>query len=82
MISSGNYDLVLLDELNIVLRYESLPLDDVVAFLSNKPEMLHVVVTGRNAKDELIEAADLVTEMTQIKHPFRAGVKAQKGIEF
>jgi cob(I)alamin adenosyltransferase len=82
MISNGNYDLVLLDELNIVLRYESLPLDDVVAFLSNKPEMLHVVVTGRNAKDELIEAADLVTEMTQIKHPFRAGVKAQKGIEF
>ena len=82
MISGGNYDLVLLDELNIVLRYESLPLDDVVAFLSNKPEMLHVVVTGRNAKDELIEAADLVTEMTQIKHPFRAGVKAQKGIEF
>ncbi len=82
MISSGNYDLVLLDELNIVLRYESLPLDDVVAFLSNRPEMLHVVVTGRNAKDELIEAADLVTEMTQIKHPFRAGVKAQKGIEF
>ena len=82
MISGGNYDLVLLDELNIVLRYESLPLDDVVAFLSNRPEMLHVVVTGRNAKDELIEAADLVTEMTQIKHPFRAGVKAQKGIEF
>ena len=82
MISGGNYDLVLLDELNIVLRYESLPLDEVVAFLSNKPEMLHVVVTGRNAKDELIEAADLVTEMTQIKHPFRAGVKAQKGIEF
>ena len=82
MISNGNYDLVLLDELNIVLRYESLPLDDVVAFLSNRPEMLHVVVTGRNAKDELIEAADLVTEMTQIKHPFRAGVKAQKGIEF
>ena len=82
MISSGNYDLVLLDELNIVLRYESLPLDDVVAFLSNRPEMLHVVVTGRNAKDKLIGTADLVTEMTQIKHPFRAGVKAQKGIEF
>ena len=82
MISNGNYDLVLLDELNIVLRYESLPLDDVVAFLSNKPEMLHVVVTGRNAKDKLIGTADLVTEMTQIKHPFRAGVKAQKGIEF
>jgi cob(I)alamin adenosyltransferase len=82
MISSGEFDLVVLDELNIVLRYESLPLDEVVEFLSNKPEMLHVVVTGRNAKDELIEAADLVTEMTQVKHPFRSGVKAQKGIEF
>ncbi|MDH3233199.1 MAG: cob(I)yrinic acid a,c-diamide adenosyltransferase [Alphaproteobacteria bacterium] len=76
------YDLVILDELNIVLRYDYLPLDDVVAFLKGKPEDLHVVVTGRNAKDELIDAADLVTEMTMIKHPFRAGVKAQKGIEF
>ena len=54
----------------------------MVEFLSNKPEMLHVVVTGRNAKPELVEAADLVTEMTMVKHPFRAGVKAQKGIEF
>jgi len=76
------YDMVILDELNIVLRYESLPLDEVLDVLKNKPPMLHVVVTGRNAKDELIEAADLVTEMTQIKHPFRSGVKAQKGIEF
>ena len=76
------YDMVILDELNIVLRYDSLPLDDVIEFLKNKPEKLHVVVTGRNAKDELIEIADLVTEMTQIKHPFRSGVKAQVGIEF
>jgi cob(I)alamin adenosyltransferase len=76
------YDLVILDELNIVLRYDYLPLDEVVAFLKAKPEDLHVVVTGRNAKDELIDAADLVTEMTMVKHPFRAGVKAQKGIEF
>ena len=76
------YDLVLLDELNIVLRYGYLDLVEVVEFLSNKPEMLHVVVTGRNAKPELIEAADLVTEMAMVKHPFRAGVKAQKGIEF
>jgi cob(I)alamin adenosyltransferase len=77
------FDIVLLDELNIVLRYDYLPLDEVVVFLKNKPEMLHVIVTGRNAKPELIEAADLVTEMTQIKHPFREqGVKAQKGIEF
>jgi len=76
------YDLVLLDELNIVLRYDYLPLDEVVAFLAAKPEDLHVVVTGRNAKDPLIEAADLVTEMTMVKHPFRAGIKAQQGIEF
>ena len=76
------YDLVLLDELNIVLRYNYLPLDEVVAFLTDRPEDLHVVVTGRNAKDSLIEAADLVTEMTMVKHPFRSGVKAQQGIEF
>ena len=76
------YDMVVLDELNIVLRYDYLPLDEVVAFLDNRPADLHVVVTGRNAKDKLIEAADLVTEMTMVKHPFRAGVKAQKGIEF
>jgi cob(I)alamin adenosyltransferase len=76
------YDMIVLDELNIVLRYDYLPLDDVLAVLRDKPEMLHVVVTGRNAKEPLIELADLVTEMTQIKHPFRAGVKAQKGVEF
>ena len=76
------YDMVILDELNIVLRYDSLPLDEVVAYLRDKPEMLHVVVTGRNAKEPLVEAADLVTEMTMIKHPFRSGVRAQKGIEF
>ncbi|MEH6546862.1 MAG: cob(I)yrinic acid a,c-diamide adenosyltransferase [Sneathiella sp.] len=76
------YDMVILDELNIVLRYDSLPLADIIEFLKNKPENLHVVVTGRNAKEELIEIADLVTEMTQIKHPFRSGVKAQVGIEF
>ena len=76
------YDVILLDELNIVLRYNYIPLDEVVEFLSGKPEDLHVIVTGRKAKDPLIEAADLVTEMTMIKHPFRSGVKAQKGIEF
>ena len=79
---SPAYDLVLLDELNIVLRYDYLPLDEVVAFLADRTEDLHVVVTGRNAKDPLIEAADLVTEMTMVKHPFRSGVKAQQGIEF
>ena len=76
------YDMVILDELNIVLRYDYLPLDEVVEALANRPADLHVVVTGRNAKEALIEAADLVTEMTMIKHPFRSGVKAQKGIEF
>ena len=76
------YDLVILDELNIVLRYKYLPLEDVLEVLGARPEMLHVVVTGRNAKEPLIELADLVTEMTMVKHPFRAGVKAQKGIEF
>jgi cob(I)alamin adenosyltransferase len=73
---------VLLDELNIVLRYDYLALDEVVTALKEKPRDLHVVVTGRNAKPELIDAADLVTEMTLVKHPFRDGVKAQQGIEF
>ena len=82
MMADPSFDVVVLDELNIVLRYDNLPLDEVLDAFKNKREMLHVVVTGRNAKDELIEIADLVTEMTQIKHPFRSGVKAQKGIEF
>ena len=80
MINDPSFKVVILDELNIVLRYENLPLDEVIETLQAKPDMLHVVVTGRNAKDELIEIADLVTEMTQIKHPFRSGVKAQVGI--
>lgn len=74
--------LVVLDELNIALRYEYLPLDAVVARLAARRADLHVVVTGRNAKPALIEAADLVTEMTLVKHHFSAGVKAQQGIEF
>ncbi len=82
MIADPDYDMVLLDELNIVLRYDYLPLDEVLAVLAGKRHDLHVIVTGRNAKDEVIEIADLVTEMTEIKHPFRAGIKAQKGIEF
>lgn len=82
MIADPQYKMVLLDELNIVLRYDYLPLDEVLEALRNKPRDLHVIVTGRNAKDELIEIADLVTEMTEIKHPFRSGVKAQPGIEF
>lgn len=83
MIRDPSYRMVLLDELNIVLRYDYLPVAEVVAFLRDeKPADTHVIVTGRNAKDELIEIADLVTEMTLIKHPFREGVKAQAGIEF
>jgi cob(I)alamin adenosyltransferase len=82
MIGDPSYRMVLLDELNIVLRYGYLPLDEVMAALTAKPRDLHVVVTGRNAPAELIEAADLVTEMTLVKHPFRAGIKAQRGIEF
>ena len=83
LIVGGAYKLVLLDELNIVLRYDTLPLDEVVTFLRDRrPAGVHVVVTGRNAKPELIDIADLVTEMTLVKHPFRSGIKAQRGIEF
>ena len=75
--------LVLLDEINIALRYDYLDAGEVVAFLrAEKPPMTHVILTGRNAKEPLIEAADLVTEMELVKHPFRSGVKAQAGIEF
>lgn len=74
---------VLLDEINIALRNDYLDIDEVVDFLlTQKPDMTHVCLTGRNAKPELIEAADLVTEMTLLKHPFRDGIKAQKGVEF
>lgn len=82
LIEDPEIRMVLLDELNIVLRYGYLPLEEVVDYLRAKPEDTHVIVTGRNAADELIEAADLVTEMTMVKHPFRDGVKAQAGIEF
>ena len=75
--------MVLLDEINIALRYDYLDVNEVVEFLvEEKPDMTHVVLTGRNAKDELIEIADLVTEMELVKHPFRSGVKAQIGVEF
>ncbi len=82
MIADPSYRMVLLDELNIVLRYDYLPLDEVVETLASRPPDTHVIVTGRNAKDEIIEIADLVTEMEFVKHPFRSGVKAQAGIEF
>src|ERR1700747_46056 len=82
MLSDPSYALVLLDELNIVLRYDYLPLEEVLTMPTGKRRDIHVAVTGRNARPELIEPADLVTEMTLVKHPFRAGVKAQPGIEF
>ncbi len=82
MIADPAYRMVVLDELNIVLRYDYLPLAEVLAALAAKPRDLHVVVTGRNAAPALIALADLVTEMTLVKHPFRAGVRAQRGIEF
>lgn len=82
MIADPGYRMVILDELNIVLRYDYLPIGEVLDALAAKPKDSHVVITGRNAKPELIEVADLVTEMTLIKHPFRSGVKAQVGIEF
>jgi cob(I)alamin adenosyltransferase len=82
MMTDSSFRMVILDELNIVLRYDYLPFDEVLAVLKGKRDDLHVVVTGRNAREALLEAADLVTEMTMVKHPFRGGVKAQAGIEF
>jgi cob(I)alamin adenosyltransferase len=82
MMADPAIKLVLLDELNIALRYDYLPIDEVVEALRARRPDLHVIVTGRNAKEELIAIADLVTEMELVKHPFRDGVKAQKGIEF
>ncbi len=82
LMNDPHFALVILDELNIALRYEYLDLAAVVEALNARRPYLHVVVTGRNAKPELIAAADLVTEMTLIKHHFAAGVKAQAGIEF
>jgi len=82
IMADPSYRLIILDELNIVLRYGYLPLNEIVETLKGKPEMLHVLITGRNAKEELIDIADLVTEMGDVKHHFRDGVKAQVGIEF
>jgi cob(I)alamin adenosyltransferase len=83
MIADPRYAMVIADELNIVLRYDYLPVGEVLEALSAKPHMTHVIITGRNAPQPLVDAADLVTEMAQVKHPFREQiVKAQKGIEF
>jgi len=83
LIADSGLRMVVLDEINIALRYDYLDVNEVVEFLKNhKPPMTHVVFTGRNAKQELIDAADLVTEMKLVKHPFRSGIKAQPGVEF
>ena len=83
LIRDPSIRMVLLDEINIALRYDYLDSAEVVRFLTEeKPPMTHVVLTGRNAKEDLIEIADLVTEMTLVKHPFRSGIKGQKGVEF
>jgi cob(I)alamin adenosyltransferase len=83
LIRDESNHMVLLDEINIALRYDYLNIQEVIAFLRDeKPPMTHVVLTGRNAHADLIEAADLVTEMELIKHPFRSGIKAQIGVEF
>jgi len=83
LIRNPENKMVLLDEINIALRYDYIDVNDVVTFLSTeKPPLTHVVLTGRNAKDELIEIADLVTEMELVKHPFRSGIKAQIGVEY
>ena len=83
LISDQTLRMVLLDEINIALRYDYLDINEVVSFLQDaKPPLTHVVLTGRNARQELIDAADLVTEMTLVKHPFRSGIKAQPGVEF
>ena len=82
MLEDANFDLVVLDELNIVLKYHYLPLDEVLAALQHRPKMQHVIVTGRGAPDALIDIADTVTEMREVKHAFKAGIKAQAGVEF
>ena len=82
IINSGKYQLVVLDELTYLMKYKMVAEDEVVDFLKDHPEDLHVVVTGRDAPESLIDIADLVTEMKEIKHPYHAGIKAQEGIEY
>lgn len=81
-IRSGDYDIIILDEINVAVHLNLLKIDDVIKVIENKPESLNLVLTGRNAKEEIIELADLVTEMREIKHPFHKGIKAQKGIDY
>jgi len=81
-ILSDTYDMVILDEINYVIDFGLLPVEKILSLLEKKPERLHIVLTGRNAHEKVIEIADLVTEMKEIKHQYSKGIKAQKGIEF
>ncbi len=82
VIASGEYDVVILDEFTYPMHYGWIPVEDVIEALKNRPEMQHVIITGRHAPEALVEYADLVTEMKVIKHPYEQGIKAQPGIEF
>ncbi len=81
-IQSGMYDIVILDEINYAVNLELIPVGDVLELIRSKPQGVDLVLTGNYARDEVIEAADLVTEMREIKHPFQKGIKAKKGIDF
>jgi len=82
LMESGDYDLIVMDEINIAMRYDYLSVADVIAGLNARDKRTGVILTGRDAKPELCEYADLVTEMTEVKHPFKAGIKAQRGVDF
>ncbi|MFQ5782338.1 MAG: cob(I)yrinic acid a,c-diamide adenosyltransferase [Nitrosopumilus sp.] len=81
-IQSGKYDIVILDEINYAVNLELISVDDVLDIIKSRPQNMDLILTGNHAKDEVIEAADLVTEMREIKHPFQKGIKAKKGIDF
>jgi cob(I)alamin adenosyltransferase len=82
MMESGDYDLIVMDEINIAMRYDYISVEDVLAGLEARDKRTGVILTGRDAKPELCEYADLVTEMTEVKHPFKAGIKAQRGVDY
>ncbi|MEM7520289.1 MAG: cob(I)yrinic acid a,c-diamide adenosyltransferase [Pseudomonadota bacterium] len=82
MMASGDYDLIVLDEINIAMRYDYLSVDDVIAGLDGRDTRTGVILTGRDAKPELCAYADLVTQMTEVKHPFKSGIKAQRGVDY